>query len=316
MRFGSALAFIAVLLSVFVLVVFVEGGGSGSAYDDDDDDDSGFTTIAPPPFSAQCDDDMQVDSNPGNHPNLWGGKRKMQVGIDEVIQRVRGSGQAGGGPPSAGFMMRDVQTSGMFPVMGSIDMLTGEFMATGTGMYSGFPTSAMAEGRLKAFPDGRFKVNGLVTVGGQGELPGGQPIVYDLEDCEGQLPETPSPSPTPDPTPTLEPTPTPTPSPTPAGVPRLWGDANCDGAVNSLDALSNLLAIANLPVPQADGCPPVKSMVLVDGVPRIWGDEDCSGAKDAIDALFILLFISNLPRPSPAAGCPELEEEVMVQSVG
>jgi hypothetical protein len=63
---------------------------------------------------------------------------------------------------------------------------------------------------------------------------------------------TPTPSPTPSPTPTLSPTASPTATP---GVTHLWGDTNCDGTVNSVDALATLRWRAGLPVFQVQPCP-------------------------------------------------------------
>jgi len=76
---------------------------------------------------------------------------------------------------------------------------------------------------------------------------------------------TPSPSPpTPIPTPSPTPSPSPTPpqppltaSPSPGATPQplRWGDVNCDGTVNSVDALAILRKNAGLPVFQVQPCP-------------------------------------------------------------
>lgn len=92
----------------------------------------------------------------------------------------------------------------------------------------------------------------------------------------------------------------------------MFGDANCDGALDSLDALYLLLAIANLTVPQQDPCPEIMSGVLINGNPAVWGDQNCKDGNDSIDALILLLLVANLPRPASAPGCPELGDEVAV----
>ena len=126
---------------------------------------------------------------------------------------------------------------------------------------------------------------------------------------------TPTPSPTPSPTPTAAPkTPTPTateaptptstatatPSPTPTDAPkRLQGDVDCDGDVDSVDALKQLRQVASLPVEQEPGCPAIGSAAL-------FGDVDCDEDVDSVDALFVLRFVAalavNVPKGCQAIG--------------
>lgn len=75
--------------------------------------------------------------------------------------------------------------------------------------------------------------------------------------------------------------------PTPTPAPVAFGDANCDGHVDSLDSLSILDFKANLSHP---GC-------------LARADVDCSGAVDSLDALDVLRFVAGLPVQLPA-GCP------------
>ncbi len=44
-----------------------------------------------------------------------------------------------------------------------------------------------------------------------------------------------------------------------------WGDVDCDGDVDAVDALKILRKVANLSVLQEPGCPPVGSAVGVSG---------------------------------------------------
>jgi len=78
-----------------------------------------------------------------------------------------------------------------------------------------------------------------------------------------QHPITPTPSPSPAPTPAPTPTaiPTATPVPTASPVPLRWGDVNCDGNVNSVDALAILRKTAGLPVFQVQPCPIIGSVI-------------------------------------------------------
>ncbi len=68
------------------------------------------------------------------------------------------------------------------------------------------------------------------------------------------------------------------------------GDVNCDGAVDALDALFILRAVAGLPTATCGG----------------QGDVDCSGWMDAVDALSILRYGAGLPPVAAPAPCPLL----------
>lgn len=59
--------------------------------------------------------------------------------------------------------------------------------------------------------------------------------------------------------PTASPTPSPTatPQPTPVPTPKYWGDVNCSGTVDAVDALAILRNVAGLPVSQATPCPSI-----------------------------------------------------------
>ena len=131
--------------------------------------------------------------------------------------------------------------------------------------------------------DGLSGVVGAVTfhaIGAAGTTASMQVVVTTCGDPEGSplkcatrdgaiaiRSQTPSPSPTstPLPTPTQVPGPTLPPSPSlpPSSTPGLtqppllWGDVNCDGFVNSVDALTLMRWSAGLPVLQVQPCPTI-----------------------------------------------------------
>ena len=69
-----------------------------------------------------------------------------------------------------------------------------------------------------------------------------------------------------------------------------WGDGDCSGGVNSIDALKTLRRVAGLAVFQYEPCPDFSTTIQVNGdiSLRVWGDVDCSNSLNAIDALKIL----------------------------
>ena len=96
-------------------------------------------------------------------------------------------------------------------------------------------------------------------------------------------------------------------SPTPA--PRPNGDVNCNGSVDTIDALAIQRKIAGLSVNQQPGCPDMGEAFarLAAGLPDLFGDVDCSGQFDTVDALKILRWIAALS-VLQAQGCPEIGE--------
>jgi hypothetical protein len=108
----------------------------------------------------------------------------------------------------------------------------------------------------------------------------------------------------------------PTPSPTSAPQTLAWGDANCAGGVNSVDALGDLRYVAGLVVSQTEPCPDVGAAVEVLGAsPHPWGDVDCSGAVNSVDSLKVLRYVAGLSVSAPAE-CPEIGEQVEVTAPG
>ena len=54
----------------------------------------------------------------------------------------------------------------------------------------------------------------------------------------------------------------------------IWGDEDCDGDKDAVDALKALRYVVGLFVSQTLPCPILGNEVVVDGVIRIWGDVD------------------------------------------
>ncbi|HUF54338.1 MAG TPA: hypothetical protein VMR52_11280 [Dehalococcoidia bacterium] len=119
---------------------------------------------------------------------------------------------------------------------------------------------------------------------------------------------TPTAMPTPAPTTSGTPTPTATPSPTNAGQQVAWGDHNCSGSADPVDALLNLRHDAGLST-ETNECPEMGQEVDVDGTPRIWGDFDCSGAADPVDGLKVLRHDAGLS-VAQEPDCPDVGTEV------
>jgi hypothetical protein len=107
-------------------------------------------------------------------------------------------------------------------------------------------------------------------------------------------------------------TPAPTPSPAPSQY-VLWGAVHCDGEVDSVDALADLVHGALLPpLSHALGCPDIDQSVEVAGFSlHPWGDVDCEGAANSLDALRILRFVAHLSL-TPIAACPDVGAEVQI----
>ena len=146
---------------------------------------------------------------------------------------------------------------------------------------------------------------------------------------------TPTPSATPTPTPTgsplatASPTPTPTatatPGPTETPLPSItlrgreidWGDDDCSGDADPIDALLTLRFDAGLGRPEEPACPWIGHPVNVaDASTHTWGDVDCSdeltGAINPVDALKILRFDAGLEVDQPT-DCPEMGEVRLVE---
>lgn len=82
------------------------------------------------------------------------------------------------------------------------------------------------------------------------------------------------------------------------GEVAIKGDLDCDGDVDSVDALKGLQHNAGLPVALPDGCPPVGS----GGAGGVAGDIDCDDDADSVDSLSILRHVAGLAVSLPP-GC-------------
>ena len=84
-----------------------------------------------------------------------------------------------------------------------------------------------------------------------------------------------------------------------------WGDVDCSGAVNPVDALRELQADAGISFSRPAGCPAIGEDATLNGQPLVWGDIDCGGTPGPVDALKLLQFDAGVS-PASAAGCPAI----------
>jgi hypothetical protein len=89
------------------------------------------------------------------------------------------------------------------------------------------------------------------------------------------------------------------------GEGTLFGDIDCGGSVDPIDALKLLRYDAGLNVEQPELCLNIGDMAEIGGFEFIWGDIDCSGAVDPIDALKVLRFDAGL-NVAQEEDCPAL----------
>jgi Tol biopolymer transport system component len=156
------------------------------------------------------------------------------------------------------------------------------------------------------------------------QIPGSVTEPYEIApDWEptGVATHTPTDTPSPSPSPTPSPTPTPA-GPTPIEDDLIWGDHQCDGEANPIDALLVLRHDAGLTVNAGD-CPPLGTGIEVlsvgaaglgegDGDPQVWGNVDCDAEISPIDSLKILRYDAGLS-VSQEVGCPPIGSDVTVQ---
>jgi hypothetical protein len=91
-----------------------------------------------------------------------------------------------------------------------------------------------------------------------------------------------------------------------------WGDVNCSGGVDAVDALQLLRYTVRLFVLQQEPCPDIGVTVWVNGTPRLWGDVDGDGEVNAVDAHKILRYVVMLP-VQQQPGTPPIGREVEVR---
>jgi hypothetical protein len=103
------------------------------------------------------------------------------------------------------------------------------------------------------------------------------------------------------------------PAPGPSPLSLEWGDEDCSGDMNALDALVPLMAAAGISLsPPAGSCPAPGQTVTVMGRQRSWGDVDCLGGDPVLDALAILRDGAGGFDSPRDIGCPLPEERVVV----
>lgn len=100
---------------------------------------------------------------------------------------------------------------------------------------------------------------------------------------------------------------TPTPVPTAPAQRHIWGDANCDGALNAEDATFILADEGGVPETPGAGCFAIGTAIDINGSAGIWGDFNCDGTVDILDALAVLLGVVDLDN---FADCPGIGDEV------
>jgi len=93
---------------------------------------------------------------------------------------------------------------------------------------------------------------------------------------------------------------------TPDAWQRLWGDVDCNNAINPVDSLKLLRWDAGLSVTyETPECPQIGGAVPASVPATPWGDIDCSGEPNPIDSLKTLRYDAGL-NVDQAAGCPQI----------
>jgi hypothetical protein len=88
---------------------------------------------------------------------------------------------------------------------------------------------------------------------------------------------------------------------------RLFGDVDCNLAVNAVDSLKELRYDAGLSVAQEPGCPPFGEAFPAGEAGPLWGDVDCDGIIGPVDGLKLLRFDAGLS-VSQEEDCPPIGE--------
>lgn len=89
----------------------------------------------------------------------------------------------------------------------------------------------------------------------------------------------------------------------------LHGDVDCNGSVNSVDALKILRYVAGLSVLQTEPCTDIGTAAFAapgSAPASVFGDVNCNGAVTAVDSLAILRYVAALPPLSTPPDCPEI----------
>ncbi len=299
------------LVAVFVLAFGALGGlpGVGSvgapwaeavvpAGDDDGDDDG------PDLDELNCEQilalQLLIETDVVN-------PHAQQIDLEELQELVAECEDEGGDRVSlqeritAGlpFTMSLSGTGNFVDVSGIYDPSTGTYTGNGVGTVAGFPNVTVVM-LLNIAKNGN--VTGTYTMGAGGELPGGQPGVYNVSGVWPLATPTPTPSPTDTPVPTATDAP---------GQQVTWADNNCSASVDPIDSLFVLRGDAGLPTNTGD-CPGMGADInVLNASPHIWGDIDCSGAMTPVDSLKTLRYDAGLSA-SQEDGCPEIGSPVTI----
>jgi hypothetical protein len=98
-----------------------------------------------------------------------------------------------------------------------------------------------------------------------------------------------------------------------AGGALTWGDWNCSGTADPLDAFLTLRFDAGLTASTGE-CPSLGEVVEVAGAsPHAWGDADCDGAVTSVDSLRLLRHDADLAA-SQEPECPAIGSPVLVEA--
>lgn len=92
-----------------------------------------------------------------------------------------------------------------------------------------------------------------------------------------------------------------------------WGDLDCGGEIESVEALDPLRHVIGLyfmiPEGMCQDSPLAvfpETLLRIEGGPQVqWADVDCSGKISSVDALWILRYVVGLGVPD-FADCPEI----------
>jgi hypothetical protein len=96
---------------------------------------------------------------------------------------------------------------------------------------------------------------------------------------------------------------TPTPTPSPTAAPNAFGNVDCQGGINSIDALKLLRYGVSLTYTQAEPCEDIGLDLLPNG--ELQGDVDCTATVNSIDALKLLRYTAGLTY-TQTEPCPDI----------
>ena len=201
--------------------------------------------------------------------------------------------------------------SNFVDVSGVYDSVTRTLTASGVGAVAGFQ-NVTVELEMHFAENG--DITGTYTMGANGELPQGQPGIYNIT---GNVP-TPTPGPTVTPGPTAPATPAPTGTPG-GGTLITFGNLDCDeDGITSRDnqaLLRNVLSQAALS--QTKPCPDIGNptgVAVPAGTQQLaWGDLDCDGEISSRDNQALLRNVLTQAALSQTEPCPDIGADVIVE---